>query len=636
MDDTPERIGHKPPMLADSPTSLPGLDAARQTLERVWGHADFRGLQARVVTEIMAGRDVLAVLPTGGGKSVCYQIPAILRPGLGLVISPLIALMTDQVEALKQQGVAAARLDSGLSLNERTDVLRAAQSGELDLLYVSPEGLASGALTDRLRDLPLSLIAIDEAHCVSQWGHDFRPDYRTLGRLGELFPGVPRIAVTATADARTRDDILASLRLEHAAVFVDSFARPNLQLSAIRKESASRARTDAHVIELVRARRGQSGVVYCGSRDGCERVADALKSAGTNAIAYHAGMSGPERDKRLERFLAEDGAVMVATIAFGMGVDKADVRFVIHADPPGSLEAYWQEIGRAGRDGEPAEGITLYGPSDIAWTLKRLDSRPMAEEVKQVQTRKARQLFAMLDGATCRPQAVRRYFGETDAGACGVCDVCSDPPALYDATVPAQKALAAVQRLGGRFGKGRIVDHLLGKTKEVQPWESDLSTWGIGKEISLGGWRDIVDHLMFEGLLLEDPNDGKPLVGLGDAERVRAVYRGEIAVEVRRTPPGSDTGRSASPRNRTRNDRNAAVEALDADVRARFETLRAWRRDRAAEQHVPPYVIFQDKTLLEIAQREPGSLDALAAISGVGQTKIDRYGKGVLAALADA
>ncbi|WP_428152577.1 DNA helicase RecQ [Brevundimonas sp.] len=619
-------------MLADSPDSPPGLDAARATLERVWGHADFRGLQARVVTEIMAGRDVLAVLPTGGGKSVCYQIPAILRPGLGLVISPLIALMTDQVEALKQQGVAAARLDSGLSLDERTSVLRAARSGELDLLYVSPEGLASGALTDRLRDLPLSLIAIDEAHCVSQWGHDFRPDYRTLGRLGELFPGVPRIAVTATADARTRDDILASLHLEHAVVFVDSFARPNLQLSAIRKESASRARTDAHVIELVRARKGQSGVVYCGSRDGCERVADALKAAGTNGIAYHAGMSGPERDRRLERFLAEDGAVMVATIAFGMGVDKADVRFVIHADPPGSLEAYWQEIGRAGRDGEPAEGITLYGPSDIAWALKRLDSRPMAEEVKQVQTRKARQLFAMLDGAVCRPQAVRRYFGETDADPCGVCDICTDPPALYDATVPAQKALAAVQRLGGRFGKGRIVDHLLGKTKDVQSWESDLSTWGIGKDISSNGWRDIVDHLMFEGLLLEDANDGKPLVGLGDAERVRAVYRGEIAIEVRRTPPGMDAGRSATPR-RARNDRNAAVEGLDADVRARFETLRAWRRDRAAEQHVPPYVIFQDKTLLEIAQREPGSLDALAAISGVGQTKIDRYGKGVLAAL---
>jgi ATP-dependent DNA helicase RecQ len=612
------------------------LADARAVLERVWGHADFRGLQASVVAEVLAGRDVLAVLPTGGGKSVCYQVPALIRPGLGLVISPLIALMTDQVEALRQQGVRAARLDSGLSLDERTSVLRAARSGELDLLYVSPEGLQSGALLDRLSETPLALIAIDEAHCVSQWGHDFRPDYRTLGRLGEMFPGVPRIAVTATADARTRDDIRASLNLEGAAVFVDSFARPNLQLSAIRKDSASRARTDAHVIELVRARKGQSGVVYCGSRDGCERVADALKAAGTNAIAYHAGMAGPERDRRLERFLAEDGAVMVATIAFGMGVDKADVRFVIHADPPGSLEAYWQEIGRAGRDGEPADGITLYGPSDIAWTLRRLEARPMAEEVKAVQTRKARQLFAMLDGATCRPQAVRRYFGEADAGVCGVCDICQDPPALYDATVPAQKALAAVQRLGGRFGRGRIVDHLTGKTKEVQPWESDLSTWGIGKDIAPTGWRDVLDHLMFEGLLVEDPNEGKPLVMLGDPDRVRAVYRGETKVEVRRTPVGFDTaGRSSGPRNRTRNDRNAAVEALDADIRGRFEALRAWRRDRASEQHVPPYVIFQDKTLLEIASREPGTLDALAAIPGVGQSKIDRYGAGVLKVLGE-
>jgi ATP-dependent DNA helicase RecQ len=624
---------HNPAMLADSTpiSAAPTLADARATLERVWGHTDFRGLQAEVVAEVLAGRDVLAVLPTGGGKSVCYQIPAMLRPGLGLVVSPLIALMTDQVEALKQQGVAAARLDSGVSMEDRSAIWRAARAGELDLLYVSPEGLAQPHLIDRLHDLPLSLIAIDEAHCVSQWGHDFRPDYRTLGRLAELFPGVPRIAVTATADARTREDIVRSLRLDGAKVLVDSFARPNLQLSAVRKENASRARTDAAVIDLVRQRRGKSGVVYCGSRDGCERVAQALKDAGTNGIAYHAGMDARERDRRLERFLAEDGAVMVATIAFGMGVDKADVRFVIHADPPGSLEAYWQEIGRAGRDGEPAEGITLYGPSDIAWTLKRLEGRPMAEEVKAAQVRKARQLFAMLDGAVCRPQAVRRYFGETDAQPCGVCDICQDPPALYDATVQAQKALAAVQRLGERFGRGRIVDHLLGKTKDVQPWEASLSTWGVGADTALHAWRDVVDHLMFEGLLNEDPNEGKPLVLLGDPEAVRAVYRGERTIEVRLTP-----ARVSAPRERVRNGRNAALETMDAEVRARFEVLRAWRRDRAAEQRVPPYVIFQDKTLLEIALAEPGTLDALGHISGVGQSKLDRYGKGVLAALSAA
>jgi len=618
-------------MPADSTLLAPSsaLDAARATLERIWGHPDFRGRQAEVVAEVLAGRDVLAVLPTGGGKSVCYQLPAILRPGLGLVISPLIALMTDQVEALKQQGVRAARLDSGVSLDDRSAIWRAARAGELDLLYVSPEGLAGGAMLERLAELPLSLIAIDEAHCVSQWGHDFRPDYRTLGRLAEVFPGVPRIAVTATADARTREDILRSLRLEGARVVVDSFARPNLQLSAIRKESGSRAKTDAAVIALVRERRGKSGVVYCGSRDGCERVAQALQEAGTNAIAYHAGMDARERDRRLERFLAEDGAVMVATIAFGMGVDKADVRFVIHADPPGSLEAYWQEIGRAGRDGEPAEGLTLYGPSDIAWTLRRLDGRPMAEEVKAVQVRKARQLFAMLDGAVCRPQAVRRYFGEAEAQPCGVCDICLDPPAMFDATVQAQKALAAVQRLGERFGRGRVVDHLLGRTREVQPWETALSTWGIGVDTPLQTWRDVLDHLMFEGLLVEDPNEGKPLVRLGDPAAVRAVYRGERAVEVRLTP-----ARGAAPRQRT--GRNAALEAMDADVRARFEVLRAWRRDRAAEQRVPPYVIFQDRTLLEIAVAEPATLDALGHVPGVGQTKLERYGKAVLAALSAA
>jgi len=612
----------------------PGLDAARALLARVWGHGDFRGLQGEVVEAVLAGRDVLAVLPTGGGKSVCYQIPAILRPGLGLVVSPLIALMTDQVEALKQQGVAAARLDSGVSLDDRSAIWRAARAGELDLLYVSPEGLASGAMLDRLAELPLSLIAIDEAHCVSQWGHDFRPDYRNMGRLAELFPGVPRIAVTATADARTRDDILHSLRLEGAEVFVASFARHNLQLSAERKANASRARTDQRVIELVRERRDRSGVVYCGSRDGCERVAQALRDAGTNAIAYHAGMDARERDRRLERFLAEEGAVMVATIAFGMGVDKPDVRFVIHADPPGSLEAYWQEIGRAGRDGEPAEGITLYGPSDIAWALRRLDGRPMAEEVKAVQVRKARQLFAMLDGAVCRPQAVRRYFGEQDAGPCGVCDICADPPLLQDATVPAQKALAAVQRLGGRFGRGRVIDHLTGRTKAVQPWEEQLSTWGIGRETSPDGWRDVIDHLLFEGLLVEDPNDGKPLLALGDPEAVRAVYRGERPIEVRRAP--TRAGATSRRRDRTGEGRNAALETMDADVRARFERLRAWRRDRASEQHVPPYVIFQDRTLLEIAAAEPGDLRALGEVSGVGQSKLDRYGKAVLEVLSTA
>ncbi|HYE42654.1 MAG TPA: DNA helicase RecQ [Caulobacteraceae bacterium] len=625
-------------MFADSisttrPETAPTLAGAREVLGRVWGHRDFRGLQAGVIEEVLAGRDALAVLPTGGGKSVCYQIPAMLRPGVGLVVSPLIALMADQVAALKQQGVAAARLDSNVSLDDRSEIWRAAQAGELDLLYVSPEGLAQPHMIDRLHRLDLALIAIDEAHCVSQWGHDFRPDYRGLGRLAELFPGVPRIAVTATADARTREDIQRSLHLEQARVFVDSFARPNLQLSAERKENASRARADERVVELVAERRGRAGVVYCGSRDGTERLAEALRQNGVPAAAYHAGLDGRERDRRLTKFLADDGAVIVATIAFGMGVDKPDVRFVIHVDPPSSIEAYWQEIGRAGRDGEPAEGITLYGPSDIAWALRRIDSRPMDEEVKRVQVNKARQLFRLLDGAVCRPQAVRRYFGELDADRCGVCDLCVSPPVLTDSTLAAQKVLSAVHRLGGRYGRGRVIDHLLGKTKDVSEFEAGLSTFGCGRELSAGGWRDLIDHLMYEGLLAEDPNDGKPLLGLGDPTGVKAVYRGELKVETRRELEAHDAARPSRSRGGGKGRRDMTV-VPDGD-RALFEALRNWRKERAAEQGVPPYVIFHDKTLLDIARARPSTGPALARVAGVGEGKLARYGEGVLKVVRD-
>ena len=615
-------------------SAVPTLDQARAKLSEVWGHADFRGMQAGVVAEVLAGRDVLAVLPTGGGKSVSYQVPALLRPGVGLVVSPLIALMTDQVEALVQQGVAAARLDSNVAPQARDEIWRQARAGELDLLYVSPEGLANPGMIARLGELDLALIAIDEAHCVSQWGHDFRPDYRNLGRLAELFAGVPRIAVTATADPRTQEDILASLKLAGARVFVDSFARPNLRLGAERKEGG-RARTDQRVVELVRARAGQSGVVYCGAREACERVTAALVEAGINAIAYHAGMAGPDRDRRLKRFLSEDGAVMVATIAFGMGVDKADVRFVIHADPPGSLEAYWQEVGRAGRDGAPADCVTLYGPSDIAWSLRRLEQREMPDEVRLAQVRKARLLYAMLDGAVCRQAAVRRYFGEDGAAPCGVCDLCDDPPELFDGTVAAQKALAAVQRLGGRFGRGRVVDHLTGRTKEPQGWETALSTWGVGADAAPRGWREVIDHLLFEGLLVEDPNDGKPLLGLGDAEGVRAVYRGELDIRIRRAPDAYDAStRSGNPRRRSAVRSPGPAEVLAPEVQVRFDALRAWRREQAVAQRVPPYVIFQDRTLAEIARAEPGTLEALGRISGVGQSKLSRYGAAVLSVLA--
>ena len=605
----------------------PTLDQARDVLRRTFGHAEFRGLQAPVIAEILAGRNAVAVLPTGGGKSVCYQIPALLRAGVGLVVSPLIALMSDQVEALKQLGVAAARMDSALSETEREETWGRLAAGQLDLIYLSPEGLMTPAALRRLTAAPLAVIAIDEAHCVSQWGHDFRPEYRTLGRLADLFPGVPRLALTATADARTRADIRDELRLPDAAEFVASFARPELSLAAERKRGGAHPRVAA----LVKARPGQSGIVYSGTRDGAERLAETLAADGAAARAYHAGLDKTVRRDRLAWFLAEEGAVMVATIAFGMGIDKPDVRFVIHADPPAAIEAYWQEIGRAGRDGAPAEGITLYSPSDMAWALERIRRRDLPAAVAQVQSRKARQLYAMLDGTACRAAAVRRYFGETDATACGQCDLCLAPRQGVDATAAAQKALSAVHRLGGRFGRGRLVDHLLGKTRDVAAAEAALSTFGVGAEFSPAAWRDLIDQLLFEGLLVEDPNEGRPLIGMGDAEAVRAVYRGERSVSVRAAPP---PGAAGSVRPRRRRDRGQT--SLVGAEKALFDALRAWRRDEAVRQHVPPYVIFHDQTLADIARARPSARPALLAIDGVGQGKLERYGAAVLAIVGAA
>jgi ATP-dependent DNA helicase RecQ len=609
--------------MLDSSAIRPPLDEATAILRRTFGHAAFRGLQAEVIEAVLAGRHALAVLPTGGGKSLCYQIPAMMRPGVAVVVSPLIALMADQVEGLLQSGVAAARLDSDASLDHRDAVWRQIEAGTLDLLYLSPEGLMQPGLLSRLARQTISLIAIDEAHCVSQWGHDFRPEYRMLGRLAELFPSVPRLAVTATADARTREDIRAELRLEGAREFVASFARPELRLSAERK----RGRGDGRVIELVKARPNRSGVVYTGSRDGADRLAEALRAEGVPALAYHAGLDRRTRSQRLMQFLNTEEQVMVATIAFGMGVDKPDVRYVIHADPPASIEAYWQEVGRAGRDGGPAEGITLYGASDMAWALRRIEGREVSDEVRLAQARKVRQLYAMLDGMSCRAAAVRRYFGEAGVAACGQCDLCLDPPEAVDVSIAAQKALAAAHRLGGRTGRGRLVDHLLGKTKDPSPAEAALSTFGVGRELSPAAWRELIDQLLFQGLLREDPNDGRPLVGLGDADGVRAVWRGERRVQARRPPEAFDPStRSGRPRKRTRE----AMAAVGPENAALYEALRAWRRQTASEQGVPPYVIFHDRTLAEIALFRPASLGDLAMVGGVGQTKLDHYGKAVL------
>ena len=603
------------------------ISDARALLKRVYGYDAFRGLQEAVIADVLAGRDVMAVLPTGGGKSACYQIPAMMRPGVGLVVSPLIALMADQVDALKALGVRAARLDSSMPLEDRDDAIRAAQAGDMDLIYVSPEGLANG-LGRRLAGLDVSLIAIDEAHCVSQWGHDFRPDYRALSRLKTLFRGVPRIAVTATADARTRDDIVTQIDLDHPALHVASFDRPNLTLAAEPKQGDRTAR----VVSLVKARPGLSGVVYAATRDGVEKLAAALEGAGVTALAYHAGLDAELRTDRQRRFLLEDGIVMCATVAFGMGVDKPDVRFVIHADPPKTIEAYWQEVGRAGRDGEPAEGFALFGPSDMrrsmSWTLES----DAAEEVKQVQVSKTRALFAFLNGDRCRRASVRRYFGETGVSDCGVCDVCTgagDPS--YDATRWAQMITAAVRRTGARVGRGRLIQHVRGEVKDELDEElSAQSTFGVGKDLSAAGWRAVVDELLFTGLLEEAGDMMRPVIALGDVETVGALWRGDHKVTLRANPETR----------RTRVKSRTAGAALASDLSARdemlFQSLRSWRLETAKARGVPPYVIFHDRTLALIAQERPTSVAALRDVAGVGEKKAERHGEAVVALVAEA
>ncbi|MBU6371384.1 MAG: DNA helicase RecQ [Alphaproteobacteria bacterium] len=605
------------------------LDAARATLKRVFGHEDFRGLQADVIREVLAGRDALAILPTGGGKSLCYQIPALLRPGVAVVVSPLIALMQDQVAALRQAGVAAARLDSSLDAGERLSALEAMREDRLDLLYVSPERLLTPATMQLLDQAHIALIAIDEAHCVSQWGHDFRPEYRALGRLAGAFPGVPRLAVTATADPQTRADIQAQLGLTQARVFVASFDRPNLALAAERKTTAPQKR----IVELAKARKGTSGIVYCATRDGTETMAAALAEAGLPALAYHAGLDAGVRAERQRRFQAEDDVVMAATIAFGMGVDKPDVRFVLHLDAPKSVEAYWQEVGRAGRDGAPAEAVTLFGAGDLRRALRFAEEGEADPAVKAVQARKARQLFSLLDGMSCRRASVRRYFGEVDPEPCGACDVCTDPPASVDATEWAQKAISAVLRMDQRVGRGRLVDHLLGKPPRdgLDAQYTDKTTYGCGADVPEARWRAVYESLLIDGVLTEAGDDLRPVLQIGDAEAVRALFRKERELRLR-----LDAGGKRPPRARAAGRAAAAGgSSHDADE-GLLARLRTWRRKTAAAQGAPPYVVFPDATLLALAEARPASRADLARISGMGEKRIERYGDDILALVRDA
>ena len=586
---------------------------ACKVLNEVFGYPAFRGHQAEVIEHVTAGGDALVLMPTGSGKSLCYQIPALLRDGVGIVVSPLIALMQDQVAALAELGVRAAFLNSTLSGAEAAEVEGRARRGELDLLYVAPERLLTPRCLDLLARTRLALLAIDEAHCVSQWGHDFRPEYLQLAVLRERFPGVPRIALTATADAQTRSEILDRLQLGEARAFVSSFDRPNIRYRIVEKDDAR-----SQLLAFIRAEHaGEAGIVYCLSRKKVDETAAALESQRIVALPYHAGMDADARRRHQERFQREDGIVMVATIAFGMGIDKPDVRFVAHLDLPKSVEGYYQETGRAGRDDQPADAWMAYGLQDVVQLRRMIDQSEAGEAQKRVQAAKLDAMLGLCETAECRRVRLLAYFGEA-AAACGNCDNCLDPPATFDGTLPAQQLLSCVYRTGQRFGAMHVIDVLRGEaTDKVAQREHDkLSTFGIGRERSSREWRAIVRQCIAHGLLEVDHDAYGALRLAGES---RAVLKGERSVVLRAWREPKRTARV-----------RGNVETLAGPALELFERLRAWRVEAARRHGVPAYVIFHDATLREIARTRPPSLDALRGISGIGARKLEAYGEDIV------
>ncbi len=614
---------------ADAPPASPAMADAVRVLERTFGYKAFRLHQGAIVETLLAGGDALALMPTGGGKSLCYQIPALLRDGTGIVVSPLIALMQDQVDALRQVGVNAAFLNSTLSWPEVQAIERELATGKLDLLYVAPERLLQERTLSLLERSRIALFAIDEAHCVSQWGHDFRPEYRQLKVLAERFPGVPRIALTATADERTREEIVSELRLEHAQRFVASFDRPNIRYTIAEMGSLGARERLWRFIEAEHP--SDAGIVYCLSRKSVEETAAWLSSKGRKALAYHAGLPADVRRDAQTRFLAEDGLIVCATIAFGMGIDKPDVRFVAHLNLPKSIEAYYQETGRAGRDGEAADAWLAYGLQDVIQQRQWIAQSEGADAFKQVQRQKLDALIGLSEMVGCRRQALLAYFGERDSRPCGNCDNCLSPPETIDGTVPAQKALSAVYRTGQRFGVGYLVDVLAGKADEriVRNGHDRLSVFGIGKDLDAAGWRALYRQLAAAGMLTGD-DEGHGTLLLTD--RARPLLRGEETFAMRR-PREAEAKRGKSKREGRAGTPRAPVSAADE---ALFQALRALRQRLAAEAKLPPYVIFHDATIAELAVKRPQSLDALADISGLGASKIKRYGAAILGTLGSA
>jgi len=592
--------------------------AALEILRTTFGHPGFRGEQARIIECVTQGGDALVLMPTGGGKSLCYQLPALLREGCGIVVSPLIALMQDQVDALRQLSVRAAFLNSTLDAATARGVENALINGELDLLYVAPERLLTPRCLDLLDRAKIALFAIDEAHCVSQWGHDFRREYRELTILHERWPDVPRIALTATADAPTRAEIAERLALEDAEHFVSSFDRPNIRYRVVLKDGSGQGA----LLDLIASHADESGIVYAFSRKRVEAIAEQLAKAGIKALPYHAGMPAEVRAANQRRFLKEDGVVMVATIAFGMGIDKPDVRFVAHVDLPKSIEGYYQETGRAGRDGEPAEAWLNYGLGDVV-NLRQLIGRSEAgEERKQVEMRKLDGLLGFCESTLCRRQALLGWFGETHTGDCGNCDNCLDPPERWDATEAARKALSCVYRSDQRFGAGHVIDILRGiSSDKVQRFGHDqLSTWGIGIDLDAKQWSSVFRQLVALGLLEADAERHNALRLTAGAT---PVLKGERTLWMRKDAP-------KAARKRGRISTKTPVAALSSESNERYNALREWRATMAREQDVPAYVIFHDATLRAIAELEPRDLDELSTVAGIGSSKLGRYGEAVL------
>ena len=598
----------------------------QQVLREVFGYPSFRGPQAAVVEHVMAGGSGLVLMPTGGGKSLCYQVPALCRPGLAVVISPLIALMDDQVAGLRQAGVAAAALHSGLDAEASAAVWRQITDGSLKLLYVSPERLLNGDLLERIQP---SLFAIDEAHCVSQWGHDFRPEYIQLGVLAERFPPVPRLALTATADPRTRHEILERLRLQEGRVFLASFDRPNIRYVLRHKDQPGR-----QLLSFLEEQRGHSGIVYARARSRVDSLTAQLQAAGFEAVGYHAGMDAAQRSRALEQFRSggtTGAVVVVATIAFGMGIDKPDVRFVAHVDLPKSLEAYYQETGRAGRDELPAVAWMVHGPGDVPQLRRFIDDSAAPEEQKRIEHGKLDALLGYTDAPGCRRQLLLRHFGESLAEPCGNCDGCLEPKALSDVSVPAQKLLSAVYRTGQRFGANHLVDVLLGAdTERLRSLSHDqLSVYGIGNELDREQWKALVRQLTGLGLLEPVP-EGRGGLRFGPDALVKPVLRGEQRLELPLPPPKAERRRAGGS---SRAQNNPYWGDADPDLVAR---LKAWRTEQARSQGVPPYVVFHDRTLLELASRRPTSRAELSEVGGIGTAKLERYGDGLLEVLAGA